>query len=149
MKKKVKTEVLSSAKTDGSDFNYCGWVDMKKIKGKRRIIAIHEELGREGGMIWSPNWNSNGNLEQCMASIGRKWPKLYARVRELCPAEKLPPISTVQHNAKKREFDLLDDQIKRMEAELRKLKSKRSKLRHQLGIPLRTRRTKKKGGIVR
>ena len=133
-RKERKVEVLSSIVCgDGKDFSYCGWVDMKRIKGKRRIIAIYQELGREGGMTWSADGHtSNGNLKECMYSIGRKWPKLYTRVRELCPAEMLPSIHSVSRDATKRQLEIARRELKLHEQRVSTTKAKIRKLEKQL-----------------
>ena len=133
-RKERKVEVLSSIVCgDGKDFSYCGWVDMKRIRGKRRIVAIYQELGREGGMIWSRDGHtSNGNLKECMYSIGRKWPKLYTRVRELCPAELLPSIASVGRDATQRMLDIKRRELKIHERSVAKPKKKIRELEKQL-----------------
>jgi len=122
-------KTISSVDTDpkkSTSMIYYGWVNIRNS----RVHSISNELGREGGEIWSRSKGSlNGNLVQCMASIGRNWPNLYTKVRRLCPKDKLPAIRIVAKKANLRELEMLNDRIATTERELGQLKNKRRKLK--------------------
>ncbi len=122
---------ISSTKTDPKRSNpsYCGWVTV----AAGHVISISDELGREGGEIWSKKQGGfNGDLKTCMASIGRNWPNLYTKVRKEAYRDKLPPISTVKRNANARNLHLIESDIEMYENKLRDLKAKRRKLKAKL-----------------
>jgi len=123
---------ISSVDTDpkrSTSGMYYGRVDIKN----GRIDAIHDETGRDGGELWSRERGSlNGSLKQVMASIGRNWPNLYKKVRQLCPKDKLPPITTVQRNATRRALQMVESDIEDHEINLRDLKAKRRKIKARL-----------------
>jgi len=124
--------VISSVDTDPKNSTSCiyyGWVDIKN----GRVQSISNELGREGGEIWSREKGGlNGDLKTCMASMGRNWPNLYKKVRRLCPKDRLPPITTVQRNATRRALQMVESDIEMYEVKLRDLKTKRRKIKASL-----------------
>lgn len=119
-----------SSKTDPkkSHYDYYGWVETKG----GRIVEIGHELGREGGVLWSPKFNNNGNKKSCMASIGRTWPNLYTKVRNACPKEGLPTISVVQRKAKQRQMEILEERVRRQQKELNSTRAELEKLKKSL-----------------
>lgn len=117
-------KTLSSTKTDGSSYSYYAWVNYEN----GRIKEIHEDLGREGGLLWSAKFNANGRLLDCMKDIAENWPKLYSAVRKACPKENLPTLSTIQEENLQRDLDRLQKKIAYEEKRLRELKKERLKL---------------------
>lgn len=112
---KARSErIYESTKTDPnqSDLNYYGWVRVKNVE----IIQIGIESGREGGVTWEPDFNSNGDLETCMKSIARKWPNLYKVVKKFNRG--MPTVKEVKREDIEREVNRLIHDISGLEAKL-------------------------------
>ena len=120
-------KIYKSTETDPkhSSNSYYGWVKVKNGK----IIQIGEELIREGGVTWEPDFGSNGDLKTCMRSIARKWPNLYQKVRKL---HKLPTIKNVKRAEAKRELSILEKDISDLRTKLFNKKEAAYKLKLSL-----------------
>jgi hypothetical protein len=120
---------ITSVDTDvRSDRNYCAWATV----AAGHVLSISEELGREGGELWSkncPHPDADGGMPAVMASLVRSFPNFYAKVQKAAFRDKLPTLSTVKRQQSGHDINSLQGEIEELEAKIREKKREVRKIR--------------------
>jgi len=96
--------------------DYC-WADI--VDGA--IISLQEDNFREGGEIWSPTHNSNGDMQHCLARLARDYGmKFYKAVYNAAYREHLDTPYQVRNRSKqkritpKKVYDEAKDKLRKL-----------------------------------
>ena len=117
--------IVSTDTDKNSDGNYCAWA---KINAGR-VVSISDELGREGGELWSKSHNANGPAVVVMKQLARNWPNFYKKVRKEAFRDKLPALKIVQNAHIDYDANRIEGDIEELEAQVREKKRKLRKLK--------------------
>lgn len=94
--------------------SYCCWIEV--VDGK--IISICEETGRDGGVVWDPNFTNNGPLQRCLDNIVKGFGILvYKKVYKVAYAESLDPISKVTGRIERKKIERAKEKVAYARAE--------------------------------
>lgn len=91
------------------------------------IVSIYEENGRDGGLVWSPKWEQNGDLNERLAHVAYDWKdeRKYNKIKNAAYKQSLPSYRT--------SLKIIEDRIrKRKKAEIKRLEEKLNKLRQEI-----------------
>jgi hypothetical protein len=120
---------ITSVDTDkNSNLSCCAWATV----AAGHVLSISEEMGREGGELWSkscPHPDADGGMPAVMASLARRFPYFYARVATAAWRDHLSPLSLIKTRHTAHDINHLKGEIEGLETEIREKKRKIRKIR--------------------
>jgi hypothetical protein len=122
--------ILDSKKTDPKISSPSNYARVTINQGE--VVQIEDENGREGGTVWSPDWQYNGDLQECMNRIADDFPNLYRRVFHYADKNSLMHYDDAHKANVRREIGSIEAHIKRLEQELEEKKERLQTLKGQL-----------------